>query len=114
MLAVGHRLIVIAYYLLAEPVPYKELGGDYIDRLHPEHTRRRLVRRLERLSHAVVLTTPAPPPDAAPSPSKSIANTRLANLVFGGQGGEVAADLGATGGRPPNNHFLCRDCYARI
>jgi len=62
VVAVAHRIAVIAYFLLAEPVAYKELGGDYFDRLHPERTTRRLVRRLEQLGHQVALQPRAPLP----------------------------------------------------
>ena len=66
VVAVAHRIAVIAYFLLAEPVVYKELGGDYFDRLHPERTTRRLVRRLEQLGHQVALQPKAPlPPQTA-------------------------------------------------
>jgi hypothetical protein len=68
VIAVAHRIAVIAYFLLAEPVVYKELGGDYFDRLHPERTTRRLVRRLEQLGHQVTLLPKVslPPQTAAP------------------------------------------------
>jgi hypothetical protein len=70
VIAVAHRIAVIDYFLLAEPVVYKELGGDYLDRLHPERTTRRLVRRLEQLGHQVALQPKASlPPPAAPSHS---------------------------------------------
>jgi transposase len=66
VVAVAHRIAVIAYFLLAEPVVYKELGGDYFDRLHPERTTRRLVRRLEQLGHQVALQPRVPlPPQTA-------------------------------------------------
>jgi hypothetical protein len=34
---------------------YREPGGDFFDRLHPERTRSRLVRRLQRLGLDVIL-----------------------------------------------------------
>jgi len=75
VIAVAHRLIIIAYYVLAEPVAYRELGGDYFDRLHPERTTRRLVRRLERLGHEVILR-PASPPVASRATTTPLPHTR--------------------------------------
>jgi hypothetical protein len=34
---------------------YRELGGNFYDRLHPERTQNRLIRRLERLGLQVVV-----------------------------------------------------------
>jgi hypothetical protein len=34
-IAVAHRILVIAYYLLAENTEYREPGGDYFDRRQP-------------------------------------------------------------------------------
>jgi transposase len=35
--------------------PYREAGGDFFDRLQPEDTARRLVKRLEHLGYHVTL-----------------------------------------------------------
>jgi transposase len=58
--AVAHKILVIAYSILKTGLPYQDLGGDYFDRLHPERTTKRLVRRLERLGLNVVLTPSQP------------------------------------------------------
>ena len=42
--------------------PYEDLGDDYFDKLHPERTAKRLVRRLERLG----LTVSVAPTDLNP------------------------------------------------
>ena len=55
VIAVAHKILVIAYSILKTGVPYQELGGDYFDKLHPERTARRLVKRLERLGLSVAL-----------------------------------------------------------
>jgi len=55
IVATAHRLLIIAYQLMREKTVYRELGGDYFDQLHPERTRNRLVRRLERLGLQVTL-----------------------------------------------------------
>lgn len=54
-LAVAHTILTIAYHLIERKENYRDLGGDYFDRQDPERTTRRLVRRLERLGHHVIL-----------------------------------------------------------
>jgi transposase len=44
--AVAHRILVIAYHIIRDGTEYREQGGDYFDRLHPERTAERLTRRL--------------------------------------------------------------------
>jgi transposase len=46
-LAVAHRILIIAYHILRDGGEYRELGGNYHDRLHPLRTAKRLVRRLD-------------------------------------------------------------------
>ena len=53
--AVAHQLLRIVFHILRDRGRYHELGGNYFDRLHPERTRKRLVRRLEALGHKVTL-----------------------------------------------------------
>jgi transposase len=53
--AVGHTLLVMIYHVLKKQTTYRELGGDYFDRLDAERTTRGLVKRLERLGHKVLL-----------------------------------------------------------
>nr|AEQ20619.1 transposase [uncultured bacterium CSLF43] len=71
-LAVAHRVLLIAYYILRDGTEYRELGGDYYDRLHPERTMKRLVARLKHLGMQVEvhpereLGTAAPRPPVAP------------------------------------------------
>jgi transposase len=55
VVAVAHKILVIAYSILKTATPYQELGGDYFDKLHPERTARRLIKRLERLGMAVTV-----------------------------------------------------------
>lgn len=57
IVAVAHKILVIAYTILKTGFPYQDLGSDYFDKLHPERTTRRLVERLERLGHSVILET---------------------------------------------------------
>jgi len=72
VVATAHQILVIAYYVLRDGVPYREQGGDYFDRLNPHKTRRRLTQRLERLGFEVVLKplAPALAPEAGPPPRR--------------------------------------------
>ena len=55
ILAAAHTILVMAYYMLQRQEPYREAGADFFDRLQPEDTARRLVKRLEHLGYHVVL-----------------------------------------------------------
>jgi transposase len=56
IVAVAHSILVAAYYMLRDDVPYQDLGGDYFARRSdPERMTRRLVAQLERLGHKVTL-----------------------------------------------------------
>ena len=51
----AHRILIIAFCMLRDGTTYQEAGGDYFDRLNPDRTRTRLVRRLQRLGLHVIL-----------------------------------------------------------
>src|SRR5437867_4311333 len=53
LVAVGHSMLVIFYHMLKERTTYKDLGGDFFDRLEPERLTRYYVKRLEDLGHKV-------------------------------------------------------------
>lgn len=53
--AVGHTLLVIAYYVLKEGKPYEELGATFHDQRSEKVVVRRLTRRLEALGYEVKL-----------------------------------------------------------
>src|SRR5207244_2690935 len=54
--AVGHSILVAAYYILTRHQPYRDLGADYFSRRHSrEHHARRLTRQLEALGYTVTL-----------------------------------------------------------
>ena len=61
IMAVAHTILLIGYYLQMNCCDYRELGGDYFDRLHSDGLKRYLIRRLESLGHKVALL----PQDAA-------------------------------------------------
>jgi hypothetical protein len=55
IVAVGHQLPEIAFYIMRDGVDYQELGADYFDRRHAERTVRRHVRQLESLGFRVTI-----------------------------------------------------------
>lgn len=55
IVAVAHSILIIAYHLLRRGEVYRDLGGDYFERLNPAGLTRYLVRRLQRLGHTVTL-----------------------------------------------------------
>lgn len=54
-MAVAHRILIIAFYIIRDGVAYREMGGDYHNRLHPVRTARRLIHRLKSLGYEVDL-----------------------------------------------------------
>jgi transposase len=58
IVAVGHSILIAAYHILNDEVPYQDLGGDYFTRrADPARTAKRLVAQLQRLGHTVTLET---------------------------------------------------------
>ena len=55
VVATGHQILEIAFYLMRDGVTYHELGGDYFDRMHRDRAIRRHVRQLEALGYKVTL-----------------------------------------------------------
>jgi transposase len=53
VVAVGHQILEIAYYIMRDGVTYHELGADYFDRRHTERAVRRHVKQLEALGFHV-------------------------------------------------------------
>jgi transposase len=54
-IAVAHSILVIAYHLIQRQEPYRDLGANYFDQQRPEATKKRLVKRLEKLGYQVSL-----------------------------------------------------------
>ena len=57
--AVGHSILVIAYYLLTRSALYEDLGSTYFDQRDQARVERRLVHRLQALGYMVQLTPKA-------------------------------------------------------
>jgi transposase len=54
-LAVGHSILVIAYYVLTRHEPYSDLGADYFQRRNRDRLERHLVKRLQALGNHVTI-----------------------------------------------------------
>ena len=64
IMAVAHRLLIIAYHVIARREPYHELGPDYLERRRPAAVVDRLVQQLRQLG--VEVTVMAGVPDGGP------------------------------------------------
>jgi transposase len=54
--ATRHAILIAAYHILRQQVPYRELGADYFDQRRSQAQRtKRLVRQLQQLGHQVTL-----------------------------------------------------------
>jgi transposase len=59
IIAVGHSILTISYYLLTRHTRDQDLGQNYFDERNREGVKRRAVRRLEQLGYQVMLSQPA-------------------------------------------------------
>lgn len=55
LIAVGHQILEIAYYVMRDHVTYTELGGDYFARRDRARSMHRHVKQLEALGYVVTL-----------------------------------------------------------
>jgi transposase len=55
VVALGHQILEIAYYIMRDGTTYQELGADYFNRRHHERSLHRHVRSLEALGYRVTL-----------------------------------------------------------
>jgi hypothetical protein len=73
--AVAHRILMLAYYIIRDGTEYQEAGGDYYyDRRNPSKTAKRLTRRLERLGFEVTVKPrkeKTPKPRTGPLPGQT-------------------------------------------
>ena len=63
IVAVGHSILISAFYMWQNKQPYQELGDAYLDKIQPEKTANRLLKRLAKLGY-VVTVTQVPTPQA--------------------------------------------------
>lgn len=66
LVALAHKILIAAYHILRDGVPYRDLRDTYLDSLDQSRVTRTLVRRLERLGHRVILepiSNPRPSPE---------------------------------------------------
>jgi transposase len=58
ILAVGHQILEIAYYVMRDGCPYHELGPTYFERRDRDRTKQRCLRQLQALGSTVTLVDP--------------------------------------------------------
>ena len=57
--AIAHKILVAAYHMLAQRSDYRELGADYLDRLHHHRTTINLTNRLRAMGYDVQIAPKA-------------------------------------------------------
>jgi transposase len=55
LIAVGHKILVIAYHIIKNGVPYKELGKDYLLHRREDKIVKNHIKRLRDLGYEVEL-----------------------------------------------------------
>lgn len=55
LIAVGHKILIMAYYILKNKVEYKELGFDHLDQRKKDKIIRGYTKRLRNLGYTVTL-----------------------------------------------------------
>lgn len=55
LVAVGHKILVMCYYMLKQKVAYKELGLNYLDNRKKSKITNNYIKRLENLGYKVIL-----------------------------------------------------------
>ena len=49
LIAVGHKILIAAYYILKDQIPYKELGSDFLDNQRKNKQIQHHLKRLKEL-----------------------------------------------------------------
>jgi len=57
LIAVGHKILIAAYFILRDKVPYKELGGDYLQDRNKDKTIKRHLKQLRELGVEIEIKT---------------------------------------------------------
>ncbi len=69
-MAVANRILTIAWHIINnEGTGYREIGGNHHDRLHPQRSARRLMRRLEQIGYEVSVKPKSAEPTLVPEPT---------------------------------------------
>jgi transposase len=55
LVALGHKILIMCYHILKYKRPYKELGGDYLDKRRKDRITRSYIKRLNHLGYEVIL-----------------------------------------------------------
>ena len=55
LIAVGHKILIMAYYILKTGMPYKELGNDYLSRRREAKIVKSHIKRLKDLGYEVAI-----------------------------------------------------------
>jgi len=63
IVAVGHSILISVFYMWKNNEPYREVGDAYLDKIKPEKTANRLLKRLAKLGYLVTVTQ-VPTPQA--------------------------------------------------
>ena len=82
-LAIAQKILVCAYHMLAQNLPYRDLGEAYLDQIGQTRTVANLKRRLERLGYNVTL-----------EPRPSLHDTTPTLKLFSWQGFRRQGDFG--------------------
>ncbi|MBN1190745.1 MAG: IS110 family transposase [Dehalococcoidales bacterium] len=54
-IAIGHKILTFAYYVLSRELSYQDLGENYLDNLNKEVVEKRLIKRLQELGNRVTI-----------------------------------------------------------
>ncbi|PYQ27075.1 MAG: IS110 family transposase, partial [Acidobacteria bacterium] len=55
IVAIAHSMLVAIYHMIRDNKPYRELGGDWLDKRSAQSKSKALVNQLERLGYRVEL-----------------------------------------------------------
>ncbi len=56
IIAIAHKILKAAYYILSKREPYQELGANYLHQHHSQQLLKRMCRRFSQLGYHVSLT----------------------------------------------------------
>ena len=106
-LAVAHRMLIIAWHIIQDGSVYEELGGNHYDRLHPDRSAHRLIKRLEQIGFQVTVkkAIPESPPVPVPKePARNNHQSQKSNLPITDRPSPDPAK------KSPADPALCRRC----